>query len=326
MGSPRQRGCCFLRWAFGLLRGRGENLLFFSSESEKKQGERGATGRLAGLGLKSPSKTILGQQIQKAIPAQSLEEEEEETGGLQAESPGRSAGREGPRSKRAHPSPAPRTHTRAGPRSIPTGRRATPGKGALTHCQAPSAAPTPVPTARTAPPAGPHGSRSARSPLAATKSPGPGPVFKGFGPRRRRLHSPVARPSWILSPQPAGSSSRHTRPAARRPYFLRGFRGGAGPIAGGRVRPRPHFLRGFRGGAGPIAAGRVRPRPRRVWTNPLWPGRRPRPCCDQLGAELRAQRSSRAAGAGPLARRRLRCLRHWARGCAPLPSRSPGVG
>lgn len=52
--------------AFGFLSGRG-NLLYFNSESEKKQTERRREDSQA---IPSP-----GQQTQKAIPAQSLEEE-----------------------------------------------------------------------------------------------------------------------------------------------------------------------------------------------------------------------------------------------------------
>lgn len=110
------------------------------------------------------------------------------------------------------------------------------------------------------------------------ESPGPGPVFKGFCPRRRRLHSPVARPSWT----PLSSASLLLLP----PHQARG----PAPISCG--------VQG-RGGAGLVAAGMIKPRPGRAWANPLCPGRRPRPCREQLWAELRAQRSSLTAGLGP---------------------------
>lgn len=125
--------------------------------------------------------------------------------------------------QRAHPSPAPCT---CGTPEHPDGAASRPGKGAY-----------PLPSAERGFHPGPHGSDSsslwaALQPLRqvsspCNESPGPGPVFKGFCPRRRRLHSPVARPSW--TPLPAASLLLlPPHQAGGPPRFPAGFGVGAG--------------------------------------------------------------------------------------------------
>ena len=112
--------------------------------------------------------------------------------------------------QRAHPAPFLRIP--AGPGSTPLGGGASP-RTALTHFQAPSAATASIPrlgqllalgraaaASALAPCSGrssltAHASRPARR---RTLSPGPEPVFKGFHPRRRRIHSLGAKPSQTL--------------------------------------------------------------------------------------------------------------------------------
>lgn len=167
-------------------------------------------------GIKSPSYTIPRAADPKG---DSRPEPRRGDEGREPESPGPSAGSD--LEQRAHPGSAPSTPR--GPRSIPTGRRGHPGKGAY-----------PLPSTERGFRYYPHGSDSsslwaALPPLRqtsshCTQSPRPGPVFKGFCPRRRRLHSPAARPSWsLLSQQPSSYSSRHTGPGP--PRFPAGSRG-----------------------------------------------------------------------------------------------------
>lgn len=88
-------------------------------------------------------------------------------------------------------------HKPPGSQSIPTRWRGRPGKGAY-----------PLPSSERGFRSNPDGSDSsslwaAQPPLRQisshrTPSPRPGPVFKDFCLRRRRLHSPVARPSRTL--------------------------------------------------------------------------------------------------------------------------------
>lgn len=109
-------------------------------------------------------------------------------------------------------------HT-AGTLSIPTGGWASLGKK-LTHFQASA----PIPRAPTAPPSVPRSCHSSRFPLTVPRV--PGPVFKAFCGRRRRLHSPTAQ---LLQPHGAGAP----------PLFPAAFGRRAGASVAGTGRPRP---------------------------------------------------------------------------------------
>lgn len=91
--------------------------------------------------------------------------------------------------------PAPALHIAPGPGKTPTGRRAT-AQARRLPLQAPSAAAAPTRRLGQLLALGAPLQRRAPSPQAEHHGLTPGPVFKGFCLRRRRLHLPRSRALW----------------------------------------------------------------------------------------------------------------------------------